>query len=68
MAEGGGAGLYSFRAGTVALTGATTILAGRKRRQWRKEGAEGDGVQHTKRSRAIQYAESKEEERRYRIK
>lgn len=52
--------LYSSRA--VALTRAATILAGRKRRQWRTEDAEGDGVQHTKRSRVTQYAESKDRE------
>lgn len=43
---------------SVWISTTTTTLVKRKRRQWRKEGADGDGVQHTKRSRAIQYAES----------
>lgn len=58
---------YSYRAGAVALTSTTTRLARRRRRQWRKEDAEGDGVRHTKRSRVIQYAESKDREGIHRI-
>lgn len=51
----------------MALTSTTTRLARRRRRQWKKEDAEGDGVRHTKRSRVIQYAESKDSEGIHRI-